>query len=95
MSDIVQRLRRDGRWDVSAQFRIAFRKEGAWVIAYLAEPGTMVGAVQLASVAVSLLEHPETWREYRGLISRALNRSGLPMADIEQPAPEHERAGDA
>lgn len=75
-------------------FRIAFRQEGDWVNAYLADPNTMAGAVHLASFAKRFLDvQPETWQEYQALVRRAVQRLGADVEFVTIPAPEHERAG--
>lgn len=86
----------------SQPFRLAFRREGPSVNAYIAPLETMDGARLLSSMPVTLLDADEQlWIDWKALMTRALDvlcQSALGVAVLrfdERPAPEHERAGNA
>lgn len=81
--------------------RVATRVEGNWVRAYLANLGSMEGAVELASVRaeciaadgeVGRMFHEMTKRIGALIFERAF---GEEPELLERPAPEHEKAGRA
>jgi hypothetical protein len=82
--------------------RIAMRQQGDWWIAYFAEQGSMQGAVELARVGMGFVQD-KTRRDqflkfvrdiYADAIEEKLGvRPQFP--DAPQPAPEHERSGNA
>lgn len=83
--------------------RIAFRHEGDWWVSYWApETHTMAGAVELARVAMNLVQTKERRDQfiqfardvYADMAEQAIGvRPVFPTEP--QPAPEHERAGSA
>lgn len=82
--------------------RVSFRREGDMVNAYMTPPTTLEGAVLLASMRATLLDHaPPAWPEFRKVVYTAFavlvqNVTGTaPEFTEERPAPEHERAGRA
>jgi hypothetical protein len=82
--------------------RLAFRSEGANVNCYIAELGTMEGAILIASMRKSLLQSVpglfDLWMEdLRASLALATEEVlGVEMESFEtRPAPQHERAGHA
>lgn len=85
-----------------APFRIAFREEGEFVNAYYALPGTMDGALLIASVKVGALRQtPGAFEDYQALVRKIVaqlcREAGVPITDewTTGPAPTHERTGRA
>lgn len=80
--------------------RIAFRVEGNLWCAYYAKPNTMVDALFLASINLSLVKDVEFKNRFMHLIQDALGNvfsaNGHKVRGWScSPAPEHERAGNA
>lgn len=82
--------------------RIAIRAEGKFVCAYVAEMGTMEGAHLIGSISRVCCEaDPEVFEAFKRAVTLAFavalrEAAGIDSAGFdEQPAPEHERAGDA
>ena len=82
-------------------FRIAFRKEGEFVNAYLAQPHTMDDAIFIASVKTTALSQtPGAFEDYQALIQKIVGEGMRAMGVthdgwIAGPAPENERTGNA
>ena len=82
-------------------FRLAFRKAGKWVNCYLAQPDTMEGAKLMASVLKRVVDVPEVFEAYKIMMrlwATATCEDVLgagPSEFITEPAPEHERSGEA
>lgn len=83
-------------------FRIAFRVEGLMIHAYFAPPETMAGAVLLGSVLKSICDEDRAvWEAFKALMRQSMTTVmraaiGVEAAEfIEEPAPEHEKAGSA
>ena len=80
--------------------RIAFRMKGDWWVAYMAQPDTMDGAIELGRILARLPASNQTIRQafmrcmqdvFAEVVVETL---GLrPDGWHERPAPEHERAG--
>jgi len=81
--------------------RLAIRKEGAWVRAYLASEGTMDGARELGAILVTIADQDENiWTRWKLLMMDAVSAIIGRVFDqvpewTERPAPEHERSGRA
>ena len=82
--------------------RLAFREEGYWWNAYVAEIGTMEGAVLLGSIAMAAVREPsvkeqfmETMKVAFGAVVGDLIGGQVTWPNPPQAAPEHERAGKA
>lgn len=83
--------------------RLALRQEGPNWNAYYALPGTMVGAIPIGSIAMRfIVDKPERAESFIGLMREAVadlieELTGMRPTWPEgvQPAPEHERAGNA
>ena len=84
--------------------RLAFRKEGRDVVAYIAELGTMstadeIGRIRAGALAVTGGSAGERWREWRTVCENAFadlveEATGeRPVFGDPERAPEHERAG--
>jgi hypothetical protein len=79
--------------------RLAIRSEGEFVNAYHAETGTMKGALLLGSIRRTLLrQQPDLFDTWKSLMSKAYSQMiedalSVKPTMIEEPAPEHERAG--
>lgn len=87
--------------------RLALRREGKWWAAYYAMPNTMNGALPLGRIRMSMVEggttaHHRNKDSFMGLMREAVGdlieeatgvRPSWP--DGPQPAPEHERSGEA
>ena len=76
--------------------RLAIRREGDFVNAYLARQGTMDDARLLASISHGIAENPEFFGRWKALMSDVLADSvkqtfGQKPTMIEKPAPESER----
>lgn len=84
-------------------YRIAIRTEGEWVRAYFAAPDTMEGAQEIATIRRSLLNGSNgpvyiAWRNTLRIAFDQLSLAlfgGVPATWREDPAPEHERMGEA
>lgn len=82
------------------KIRVAIRKEGNWVNAYLAEYDTMEDAKLIGSLAIGIAGRGDFFARWKQLMSDAM---ALAVEDIygqkpvmeTEPAPEHERAGNA
>lgn len=93
--------------DLKKMGRLALRREGKWWVAYYAMPDTMNGALPLGRIRMTLVEgdtarHQRNKAGFMDLMREAV--SGLIQDSIgiqpqwptgPQPAPEHERAGEA
>lgn len=82
--------------------RLAIRTEGRFVNAYLAMPDTMTDAILLCSVLRGACERDaavfDAFKALARLILTEAFRQSLgvtPSRWDEEPAPEHERSGDA
>jgi hypothetical protein len=81
--------------------RLAFRLEGRWWVCYLAKPGTMDGAVELARIVERVAEDDEVRKLFTDLMRRALLElceevfGERPEHVATRPAPESERGGNA
>lgn len=81
--------------------RIALRIEGTWWVAYVAEPGTMEGALELARIRMSMVGGPDRKQRFMQLVQDAVaevitsTTGSVPEMFETRPAPEHERAGRA
>ena len=85
-----------------APLRIALREEGDWWMAYVARPGTMEGALPIASIRMAIvrqsIEHKEAFIELmKDIIEDILTGQGVVIEDWSEPqdAPESERSGHA
>jgi hypothetical protein len=85
-----------------ASFRLAFRHEGEWVNCYFAQTTTMDGAILLGTLKHRALDAApgsfEAWQEVMQLVLTGLmqNVAGVDVEHfIKEPAPAHERAGNA
>lgn len=84
---------------LQAGSRLSFRQEGPEVVAYLAKPHTMEGALRLASVHLSIAQQPGFYTAYVELMTTAYRSfveaaTGLKVESVRtQAPPEHERAG--
>lgn len=82
--------------------RLAFRREDKWWRCYLARLGTMDGALELASIRMSLVEGDAATKEafmaaMRSAFTTACRDLGLGTPTFPGPvsAPESERGGNA
>lgn len=80
--------------------RLAIRREGEFVNAYLAQRSTMDGAKLLGSLAVDVAQHVvifDAWKSLMsGVMEAAIQTLFKQKPDMrEEPAPEHERSGRA
>jgi hypothetical protein len=83
--------------------RGAFRREGRWWVAYYAMPDTMKEAIELGRIRMAAVEQNPKVKDgfialVRELIADIIEEStGVrpTWPDAPQPAPEHERAGEA
>jgi hypothetical protein len=78
--------------------RLAIRKEGDFVNAYLAAADTMDGATLLGSIRTTLAEHGDVFQIWKKSMSDAFSvlvreTLGQEPQMHEQRAPEHERSG--
>jgi len=88
---------------VRAPLRLAIRNEGTWVSAYLARHDTMIGAEIIGSIRKEALEADkqliESFRLLMQLTATVLiaARTGVvpQWPNPPEPAPEHERSGNA
>ena len=84
-----------------AASRLAFRQEGPELVAYVAKPHTMEGALRVGSVHLSFAHQPGFYEAYVELMSTAYRgfveaATGLKVESLRtQSVPEHERAGHA
>ena len=83
-----------------AGFRLAFRAEGKWWNAYLAEGKTMEGSTLLGSVLMTMVSKPETRDCWKAAMTELFRHAIKDSTDldptmIEEKAPEHERSGAA
>lgn len=82
-------------------FRLAFRVEGDWWVAYYAVPHSMEGAVELGRIAMRIVEKTNRKEAFMAIMRDAISDFMLevlgqrPDDFITQAAPEHERAGRA
>lgn len=82
-------------------FRIAIRREGAFVNAYFAPPDSMEGAILMGSVRTSILQKtPGAMEAYQELMKSAIATAcsdtiGAVTEFRVEPAPESERSGHA
>ena len=88
--------------DRKMMLRLAFRVEGEWWNAYIAEPGTMEGAYLVGSIRFGTVHGKRKRRDafmalMKAAFEDAMKSAGLPAAEFmeERPAPQHERAGRA
>ncbi len=80
--------------------RLAIRREGNSVNAYMADPKTMEGATLVASLTVGIAQHADFFERWMQLMEDALARAvkdiyGQEPEMTTRPAPEHERGGNA
>lgn len=80
--------------------RLAMRVEGDWWVAYLAQPDTMKGAVEMGRICRGLFEDEKVKREWQQTLTdwmaRAVEeKTGQTPEMITEPAPEPERSGSA
>jgi len=81
--------------------RIAFRVEGQWWVAYWAKPDTMIGAIMLGSIRMSVASVPESKAQFiacmkAGLQAALSETTGAKVKNWRtEAAPEHERSGSA
>lgn len=80
--------------------RLAIRREGAFVNAYLAQEGTMDGAKLLGSLALDVAHHVVVFERWKALMNDILSSAveaifGQKPEMTERTAPEHERSGSA
>jgi hypothetical protein len=87
---------------VRAPFRLAIRQEGELINAYVASNETMEGAMLLGSMRKRICEiDGEIFDLFKMLMQAALaavskDAVGIDIAFVgEEPAPEHERSGNA
>jgi hypothetical protein len=80
--------------------RLALREEGAWINVYLAESGTMEGAILVATLRSSVAHMDGAHEAFQALcceLARIICETSLgpgALAGVEiQPAPENERSG--
>jgi len=77
--------------------RVAFRVEGKWWNAYYAMPGTMKGAIKLASIRMTLVEKEERRTAFLKTVELCVGDAmgtiigTRPSWKKPVPAPEHER----
>ena len=88
----------DGKKEIGV--RLAIRKEGAWVNAYLALSDTMQGAIKIGSIMAPVASRPAIWEQWKGLMTEVMAIAveecfGAWPEIKERPAPEHERSGEA
>lgn len=81
--------------------RLALRKEGQLWCAYYALPDTMDGAIFLGSIQVAAIEDERIKYAFIDIMRRVLSNileektGGAPEWGGPEPAPEHERCGEA
>lgn len=82
--------------------RLAMRQEGPFWNAYYALPDTMDKALPIGSIAMAaIVDHPERKQAFMGLMREFVadiieKKCGVrPFMPGPQPAPEHERSGNA
>lgn len=81
--------------------RIAFREEGEFWNAYIAQTGTMKGAFLLGSIAMGAARiNPAVKQGFMDLMTTAFRDAakglGIPVDGFEvRPGPQHEKAGKA
>jgi hypothetical protein len=88
--------------DLKKMGRLAFRVEGNLWCAYYALPGTMADAIFLGSIRLQFVEDAERKLVFMALMKEAVGdlleeKTGErpQWPEGEQPAPEHERGGNA
>ena len=83
------------------QSRLAVRREGSVIKAYVAQMETMDGALEVASVALAFAEQPGWFDQWVALLAKAhatFITETLGVQVLEQrieSAPAHERSGHA
>jgi len=84
------------------EFRLAMRVEGDWWVAYCAPPGTMENALEIGRIRMSIVvPDREAKNGFMDLLQSALGRAAVavggesPEWNDPEPAPEHERSGNA
>jgi hypothetical protein len=82
--------------------RLALRVEGNFWVAYFAELGTMVGAVEMGRVAMTIVRDPQRKAEFielfKGFLAEFLKEKTGSRSEPEwttRAAPESERSGRA
>ncbi len=86
---------------VTIGVRLSFRVEGKFWNAYMADTGTMKGATLLGSILMSLAAYPSVKDGFMQLMQEAFSQTcesvlgTTPEFPGAEPAPEHERAGEA
>lgn len=81
--------------------RLALRVEGEWWVCYVAKPGTMDLAVEIARIRMSMVEDQERKHAFmdlcRSCMEEIVRRIGGTTLGWNDPvaAPEHEKAGNA
>lgn len=82
-------------------FRLAIRTEGKMVNAYLAASESMDGAELIGSLRITIARGDQgVFERWKALMQNALAHiieieTGLAPDFVEEPVPEHERAGEA
>ena len=88
---------------MQSPIRLALRQEGHMLNAYVADPGTMDGAMLIGSIALRLCQdNPRLRDDFQEIMTQAMlgilrNILGVdtPIGVRVQEAPEHERGGNA
>ena len=82
--------------------RLAFRVEGFWWNAYVAQIGTMKEAVLLGSIAMAAASDPQVKEQFMETMKAAFSAviadlvgGQITWPNPPQAAPEHEKAGQA
>lgn len=93
--------------DLKQMGRLALRREGKWWVAYYAMPNTMNGALPLGRIRMTLVEgdtarHARNKQGFMDLMREAVSdmiQDSIGVRPVwpdgPQPAPEHERSGEA
>lgn len=80
--------------------RLAIRREGNWVNAYLAKSETMEDALIIGSIALVIAEQGDIFLRWKDVMTGAMTIvikefCGQEPEMTERAAPEHERSGSA
>lgn len=81
--------------------RLAIRREGKLVNAYLATAGSMDGAILMGSILRSIVARDDAlWERWKAVMTDAMRNAvedtfGQRPDVTERPAPPHEKAGEA
>lgn len=85
----------------TATFRLAFRVEGNWWVAYLAKRDSMEGARKLGSILTRIVEDKERKDAFMAIMVSAMDSAvkditgSAPLSWDTRGAPESERSGRA